>query len=555
MKKRLQDFLKNLGSEAREALKMFPVTMILTFLWTIAMVLEDIRVIVVVDRQLVSFYLGFFMAGSFFIESLQLPTKKKMLLESIPAIVSAVLIHLIGQEYTFYEILPVRKGVIYWGGSHRFIIGYCILTVLASIYIWYKRNKLPWETYCLCVFQQIVRTFAIYLFISLGCAVIMESFAFLILEGRNYGLVRKLEWCVFGLYLLPSLAISFCKAKDDISKFTTRLVKYVLFPLVVGAVFIVYLYFMKVMISVTIPSNQIFRMLVGLFLFGMVVWTLLGHFHDETLFMRVAEKMPYVFLPLLLWQGYALGIRMMHYGLTPNRYIGIMFMIFEFLYFCIYHMRRERIAVMVPIFGVMVMCATWITGINMMDMSVRNQKQILEQYFRNDIEEAPEEVWHNMYGAYIWLSEQPECQQYLNERYDEQDIEYLVSKGNEEYGAFKDTVSIYEDNLIEKISVEGYSYIVPVYAEAVSADNLSGVVLKRGQEEYCAVNLQGLFNDYILYGEGIDNDMLLMRKYLAKNNKYAISDDKIFYIDSISYKYQKDSKKVEQYRIKGYVLE
>lgn len=555
MKKRLQDFVKNLGSEAREALNMFPVTMVITFLWTIAMVLEDIRVIVVIDRRLASLYLGFFMAGSFFVESLQLPTKKKMILECIPAVISAILIHLIGQEYAFYEILPVRKGVIYWGGSHRYIIGYCVLTVLASIYIWYKRNKMRWETYWLCVFQQIVRSFAIYVFISLGCAVIMESFAFLILEGRDFGLVYKLEWCVFGLFLLPSLAISFCKAREDISKFTTRLVKYVLLPLVTGAVCIVYLYFIKVMIPVTIPSNQIFRMTAGLFLSGMVVWTLLGHFHDETLFMRVAEKMPYVFLPLLLWQSYALGIRMMNYGLTPNRYIGIMFMIFEFLYFCVYHMRRERIAVMIPILGVMIFCATWVYGINMMDMSVRNQKQILEQYFRNDIEEAPDEVWKSMYGSYIWLSEQPECQQYLAERYDEKDVQYLFSKGNSDIGVIMDAVSIYEDCLIEKIPVEGHSYIVPVDAEEIPVENLSNVVLKRGQQEYCVVNLQGLFDDYIQYGERVDNDMIAVRKYLTEHNQYVISDELVLYIDSISYKYRRDSNKVMQYRLKGYILE
>lgn len=555
MVKRLQDFLRNLGSEAREACRIFPITMILVLLWTIAMVLEDIRFIVVIDRRLASFYLGFFMAGSFLVESFHLPLKKKLMCEIVPAVVSAVLIHLIGQEYTFYEIIPIRKGVIYWGGSHRYIIGYCILTVLIALYIWYKRSGLSFETYCLCAFQQVVRTLAIFLFISLGGAAIMASFAFLILDGRNFGLIRKFEWCVFGLFLLPSMALGFCTVKEEISKFTTRIVKYVLLPLVTGIVFIVYLYLIKMLIPFTMPTNQIFRMLAALFLFGMVEWTLLGHFHDETLFMRVAEKMPYVFLPLLLLQGYTLGISMMHYGLTPNRYIGILFMIFEFLYFCIYHMRRESISIMIPIFGVMVLAATWIPGINMMDISVRNQKMILEQYFRSDIEDAPTSVWRRMYGAYVWLAEQPECIQYLEQNYTQEDIELLVEEGSDALGSSKGLMSVYEDDLIEKISVEGYDYMIPVLAEGIPAGTLSHVGLKHGKEEYCVVDLRGLFADYVQYSESVDHDSVLVRDYLQHKYKYAISEHQVLCIDAISFKYRKDNKSVSQYRIKGYLLE
>lgn len=560
MKRRVQDFLKNLGSEAREAFVTFPVTMVLVLLWTVAMILEDIRIIGLFDKQLLSYFLGFFMAGSYFVESLTGKNyKRKGVLECIAAIIAGVFVFFLWKEYSFYQMLPVKKGVIYWGGCHRLIAGYCILSILGAVFICYRRSALHIETYCLKVFQQVVRMLAIYIFISLGCAAIMGSFVFLILEGRDYGLVRKLEWAVFGLYLLPSLALSFCDMRDEISRFTERVVKYVLLPLVTGCVFIVYLYFIKMMIPFTIPSNQIFRMLAGLFLFGMIVWTLLGHFHDETLFMRVAEKMPYAFLPLLLLQGYTLGIRLAHYGLTPNRYFGILFMLFEFLYFCVYHLRKEKIAGMALIFGVMVLIATWIPGINMMSISIRSQKYILEQYFMEDIDEAPAQVWQRIYGAYVWLSEQPECQAYLEKNFDQADILVLQEKGNK--GTSRDLAAVYADRLISRIPIEEYRYMIPVHAESQTPNHMDTVELLYNESSqnkdsvYDIVDMQNVISQYINQATAVSYDNNPMQAYLKKHNIIQISNTKVLYLDSISFRFYKGTNQISQYKLSGYILE
>lgn len=560
--KKIQEVWKNLGVEIKQAILSFPITMFFVTCWMIIQVAIQNRVDFFLEWKEINIFFGLMMPGSLLIETLCVKNlKKRLLFESIPLIISVLISYMSFIQRDFWKRLVVKKYELCWGGYHRYMVGYILLVATLTFYIWYKRSGKRIETYCLLLLQEFFRVTVIYVALSIGSAFIMGTFVNLILNGKHREIIFQFENVVLALYYIPALVIALDQRKEErVSRFMERVVKYVFLPIVLMSMVIVYLYLIKMMIPFTIPSNQIFFMLGILFFVGMIMWTLIGHFHNESIFIRVAEKMPYAFLPLLLLQGYTLGIRLAHYGLNPNRYLGIMLMIFEFLYFCIYRLDKDRISHMIIVFGIMIVIAMFIPGINMMKMSIDNQKNILEQYFREDSEEESEELWERMYGAYEWLSKQPECADYLKIYYTSEDVDKLKEKGIPGQKEENEFIDIFEQDLMTEINVTDYKTVIPVMASFEGEADLSAVqfqenVKKENGKNGYTIDTNAYFNSCIVHCEQYyDTDNKKVREFFEKNNEIKISEQEKIVIESISFSYSKNSHMLNKYKIKGYLL-
>ena len=57
------------------------------------------------------------------------------------------------------------------------------------------------------------------------------------------------------------------------------------------------------------PSNSIFRILTGLFIAGLPIWTMNAFYTQHNPLLKISRLLPYLFAPLVLLQAYSIGIR------------------------------------------------------------------------------------------------------------------------------------------------------------------------------------------------------------------------------------------------------
>ena len=576
--KRLMSFARNLGSETREAWKCFPLTMSAVFAAGI--------LICVVDRmgwlaeQILSgsaFFFFLFAVGSFLAETVfEKKSSKFWYLESCILLVTAIGTWLFTKQGGL-EFLQ-ENGIV-WGGIGRYLTGYCLTIGILSAYIWFRRSGFQMEVYCMHVFQQVGKVTVTFVLIALGCVALSQIFSFLILDRKDFHIADMLVGLTVTFYYIPALSLIWKEHGEKPGVFVERMVKFVFFPISTFAGIIMYLYMVKILIPFTIPSNQIFRMVTVLFAGGTLTWTLLSYYEEDSWYMRLAEKLPYFYLPFLVIQGYTLGIRLALYGMTPNRYLGIMILVFEFLYMCFYRMQKEQIGNILPVFAVLIFCATWVPGVNLEDVSIRNQKAIAEQYYTQDEAGLSQDMWRRIYGAYLWLSEQPECTAYAAGMFPETVVEDIQLQSGMSLEHQSGEYWLYDTGLVQSMNVSEYQLITPVHSvqkaygqNTEMTDYVSKMIQNRKDmtnvicmqdgmssqdaQESIVLNLQEIFDDYIGYYQKNDFQRTAeSHRYMEEHNLYQLSENQAFYVDSIEVVLNPDKLKISRYSISGYLME
>jgi hypothetical protein len=214
------------------------------------------------------------------------------------------------------------------------------------------------------------------------------------------------------------------------------------------------------------PSNEVFRILAALFVVGLPIWTMADSFPKDNFLVRTGIKLPYIFIPFLFLQGYSIGIRIAEFGLTPNRYLCVMLMIFEILYIILYFLKKREVGAILPILAALSVIATVIPGINMYDLSVRSQKNNFERYEAIGFKNLSEAEQKKMAGAYYYLKNDPFGKKYV-ENIDTEMMEAIQNSGF--YGVNSEGQNYnYRFYSINDLDISHYSKMTVVSA------NLSG---------------------------------------------------------------------------------
>ena len=104
----------------------------------------------------------------------------------------------------------------------------------------------------------------------------------------DYIVFVKLEILLLVLYYIPSLIISLETKPEEESKFIYALINYVSLPLVSIATLIIYLYIIKLLLTLELPYTATFRTNAILLTFGIPL-VLMSLSYDNT-------KLSYIFL-------------------------------------------------------------------------------------------------------------------------------------------------------------------------------------------------------------------------------------------------------------------
>ena len=168
-----------------------------------------------------------------------------------------------------------------------FYISYFACLGLASLYHMYRRLKDPFEAYCLKTFFGLIRTSVVYGLFAAGLAMIIFIFDTLIFHTHSF--IERVEIFLAGGICVPAMLLVLSVKKGGVGRFSKACVLYVLEPMLILAMAIIYVYIVKIFVTNDIPSNSVFAIITSLFAAGMVIWTLACGIGEKNIFCKTAD--------------------------------------------------------------------------------------------------------------------------------------------------------------------------------------------------------------------------------------------------------------------------
>ena len=543
----VKEKIKNLLDILKKSIKRFPITTISIYLLTAIYAIcignnwVDWDVIIRITT-----FTSIFAITTFLIETLATSKKSKIIYYILAIIWSAISTISV---YTKGDVLGLSNELfIHFVG--RVISCYVISIIILSLYYNFKKSEKDFGEYLTGVVISTFKTSLIYGILAIGLSIVTSIFIFLILNGRGYILLGRIEILLLGMYYVPTIMYSFYNQEGKPGKFAKVVIKYVLGTLVMAAFAIIYIYILKIFILRNIPSNQIFRILASLFVIGLPIWTMCSSFNEGKTFDKINDKMPLLFIPFIFLQMYSIGVRIGENGITEARYLCVMLIIFEIIYTIIYIKNKSNIATNLLVIVVLTVISTIAPFVNMFKISVTSQYSILKTYKQKENLLTKEEK-NKMYGAYRYLKSSVMGKEYL-------EIEGYILENEEDknYYSNDDEVEIYASIDLEYIPVEGYKKLYKINAYEY-ADNKNLNIEEAfknvdfevdNSEKTINVNIENKIKEYIKLGDSLDKKFNNINEIIVDNNKKII-------LNYIRIEYDKTTNEIESYSINGYLLE
>ena len=263
---------------------------------------------------------------------------------------------------------------------------YFACLILATLYHMYRRQQENFEAFCLKTFVGLLRTTIVYGLFAGGLALIILIFNELIYDTD--ALMGRVEIFLAGGIYVPALLLVLSGKKDDVGKFAKICVMYVLEPMLVMAMAIIYIYIIKIFVTGDIPSNTVFGIITALFVAGMVIWTQAQGIGEDNIFCRAANILPFIFVPCIILQAWSIFIRIGEYGVTPDRYFGVVLVIFELIYMLLYLLKRitgrDCVSAIIWVAAATVAIVLLVPYANYASVSVRSQVKRLSGFTVNE---------------------------------------------------------------------------------------------------------------------------------------------------------------------------
>ncbi len=287
-----------------------------------------------------------------------------------------------------YQVSAVRKALgeaydLYRDLSTNIFICYVALYLALSVFFFYKRGKESFETYTAKAFCGLMKAELVYGIVSIGVFLIILAFDTLIVDTTEISLLDRMEILIMGVIGYPLSIIGLSKTDGKISKFGKVVLSYVFTVLLAVAFLIIYVYIFKILFAWKFPSNEVFSILTALFAFGVVIWTMALGCCDEAL-TKVFRLFPLLFIPFIVLQVMCLYMRVVDYGYTTSRYLGLAVIVFEIVYFAIYifDLISKKMVMWMVLFvlAISAFAILLMPGINMYSVITRSQKQKIERY-------------------------------------------------------------------------------------------------------------------------------------------------------------------------------
>ena len=543
MKFNIKDKITNFKLMLKKLFEKYPLT--LTLIYIVSFLFAILMDTDLMDEEWIQklFMFGtIWGVGTFFAENVFEKGKKRIGLYILTAIISYVFIH-------FAFINNYEDTVIKW------LVCYITTMCAISLYSIIKKSEKDFSEYLLKVAINIAKSSFVYGILAIGVASILWIFDVLILDVTSK-YIDNIEILIVGFFYSTKIIYSFINLDDDVNKFFKNLIKYVLMPLIITAFIIIYLYIIKIFALRDIPKNQIFRIATALFIVGGFIWTVMNYFKEEGLMYKISTKLPLVFSPFILLQIYTLGIRISKNGITPLRYAGIVFIIFEVCYILCYMFKNKKIQYLILFADALLIISILIPGINAFDVSDYSQIKNLKLYSQKA--ELTDEDKAKISGAYYYLQYTEKGKKYIKDNLNKEQINDIknlkISKNNSIRNNYE-YINLQNNN---KLYVFGYKTATKISASEYTEENIKKAFseVKFKDDEYkniLKVNLTEKLQEYINIYKAKDEDEL--EKFFKTNNEIQVNENQKIIISKIYFRIDPTEEKINYYSIDAYLLE
>ena len=263
----------------------------------------------------------------------------------------------------------------------NFFIFYVISMASINLYCIIKETKLELSAYLHKVFSNLVTTTVINIILTIGVIAVISIITALLIPDHDGDLFLRTLIAIWGFYTVPAYLYAFINKKTEITELANVLLKYVIVPLTYIALLVVYLYIIKIVVTTDMPSNSVFAIILALFIVSIPVFVLVKELKIKNKLVNfIDNNISYIFIPLYLLQAYALIIRISTYGLTEERYLGIMVLIIEaIILFLMKYKERKHLSLIFFIIVVASAITFIVPKINYEDLSITLQANRIER--------------------------------------------------------------------------------------------------------------------------------------------------------------------------------
>ncbi len=275
------------------------------------------------------------LAGNFLVESLWKKTieeaqknKRKWLIGYGVTFVIAIIFE------NLSEILKAQKEDIPNLIFESILYFYIACTVLLAIYVLLRQQQLDLPHCIGRIIFALLRAVGVYLVLNIAVILILEIINALLVDIDTFRVELNIQLLLSALAYFPTCLLAVSDTSEDNAAFTKKFVSYVLLPCVWIAMFVIYLYVVKIFVTQEVPSNEIFGICASLFAIGMPIWMMASGFVEEktSRYAKLISITKYIYAPFILLEIYSMSVRVKAYGLTEQRYAAWMFVLLQIIY-------------------------------------------------------------------------------------------------------------------------------------------------------------------------------------------------------------------------------
>lgn len=275
------------------------------------------------------------LAGNFLVESLWKKTaeeaqknKRKWLIGYGVTFVIAIVFE------NLSEILKAQKADIPNLIFESILYFYIACTVLLAIYVLLRQQQLDLPHCIGRIIFALLRAVGVYLVLNIAVILILEIIDALLVDIDTFRVELNIQLMLSALAYFPTCLLAVSDTSEDNAAFTKKFVSYVLLPCVWIAMFVIYLYVVKIFVTQEVPSNEIFSICASLFAIGMPIWMMASGFVEEnsSRYKKLIHITKYIYAPFILLEIYSMSVRVKAYGLTEQRYAAWMFILLQVIY-------------------------------------------------------------------------------------------------------------------------------------------------------------------------------------------------------------------------------
>ena len=524
-------------NKIRGILSNYRITIVLLILWTLTGIADEIvRDFLYTEKETNLFWSGvemlqdyellsglwrfFFLAalGCWLAETLFENNLKRKLMVMLPGTcLSGVFAFLMSSNITGEDSIRITE----W------IAGYVIIMLALILFFSYRKTKLTFSEFVGGVFTNEMVVAFLSTLIFIGGVLFFATLEALFEGDFEYGYL-------FTTYLFCFCVLAGCvwalnDAEKEMHPAIIFSLWYILPVIAMGIIAAGYLYVLKMLFLREVPSNEVFTTMTVLFAVCFPVWIMSNTFQKEGIYHRFLSAFPWLFVPLLGLQVYSLGIRIGEYGLTEQRYLGVMLILFEAAAIVTCKFKSDHTERLLFVVIVLTVVSVYVPFINMTSLSRLNPNYGDTASAVGTTEsDTPEKKWGTIHG----------CQ--------------MVGE--------LDAAGFSSMNMLNEAGdYETYEYDNTTCLE-VDFSNFRFV--KRQTGETIEVDLSGLYEDAVNYmRENPNPSKDKQTAYLKKNNRFELADGSQLYINHFEVSWiivtedGKEEWKVRDTNIGGILLE